>query len=43
MVELFVSSAGSWTMLVTRPNGIACVAAAGQGWADLPRKKGPQT
>ena len=28
-MELFVSKSGNWTALFTRPNGIACVMAAG--------------
>jgi len=26
---------GSWTILSTRPDGISCLAAAGEGWADI--------
>ncbi|MDP6351108.1 MAG: hypothetical protein QF926_00455 [Alphaproteobacteria bacterium] len=37
LVELFVGSNGSWTILVTRTNGIACVASSGEDWTDLPR------
>ena len=29
VMELFVSKSGNWTALFTRPNGIACVMAAG--------------
>ncbi|MEM7426490.1 MAG: hypothetical protein AAF441_10360 [Pseudomonadota bacterium] len=29
VMELFVSRSGNWTALFTRPNGIACVLAAG--------------
>lgn len=29
VMELFVSKSGNWTALFTRPNGIACVLAAG--------------
>lgn len=34
--ELYVAETGSWTFLVTRPNGIACIAAAGEGWVTSP-------
>ena len=37
MVELFVGSSGSWTILVTRTNGMSCVASSGEDWTDLPR------
>jgi hypothetical protein len=36
VVEIFVSKAGSWTILVTRPGGTACILAAGQNWEDVP-------
>ena len=32
VVELFVSQKGSWTMVVTRPNGTSCLVAAGDNW-----------
>ena len=35
VVELLISSDGTWTILVTKPNGIACVAAVGEEWYDL--------
>lgn len=35
VIELLISSDGTWTILVTKPNGIACVAAAGEEWQDL--------
>lgn len=35
VVELLISSDGTWTILVTKPNGIACVAAVGEEWQDL--------
>ncbi len=39
MVEVFASPKGSWTIIVTQPNGLACLLAAGENWEDLPRKK----
>ncbi|MEM6744592.1 MAG: hypothetical protein AAF676_12765 [Pseudomonadota bacterium] len=37
IVEVFASSeSGSWTILVTRPTGVACMVAAGQNWAATP-------
>ena len=32
VVELFVSESGTWTVLVTRTNGMSCVAASGDNW-----------
>jgi len=32
LVELFVSGAGSFTVLVTLSSGISCVVAAGENW-----------
>lgn len=37
LVELLTTRDGStWTMLMTRPDGTACVIAAGEAWEDLP-------
>ncbi len=38
VVELLISSGGSWTILITNPNGIACIAAVGEDWEHLVRK-----
>jgi hypothetical protein len=27
---------GSWSIVVTRPNGVSCIVAAGQDWLTLP-------
>ncbi len=36
MVEIWTSGdSGTWTILITRANGVTCVAAAGQNWLDL--------
>lgn len=32
LTELFVSDSGSWTIVFTRPDGVSCLMAAGQGW-----------
>lgn len=32
MIELFVSEKGSWTLLVSDPNGHSCIMASGQHW-----------
>ncbi len=32
VMELFTSETGSWTILVTRTNGLSCIAASGENW-----------
>lgn len=32
VVELFVSDVGTWTVLITRTDGLSCIAAAGDNW-----------
>lgn len=32
VMEFYASKRGSWTIIVTRPNGIACVVAIGTDW-----------
>ena len=32
VVELIVSPDGTWTIMVTKPDGIACIAAVGEDW-----------
>lgn len=36
VLELYASPSGSWTALVTMPNGTSCVIAAGEAWTILP-------
>ncbi len=36
MFELFVSEKGSWTVVVSEPNGRSCVLASGESWQRLP-------
>lgn len=38
LVELFASTAGTWTIIVTSPEGRTCIIAAGTSWEDLPIK-----
>jgi hypothetical protein len=38
LVEVFTSKAGTWTILVTTPEGKSCIIAAGSSWEDLPPK-----
>ena len=39
LVEIFASQAGTWTILVTTPEGKSCIIAAGNSWEDLPPTK----
>ncbi len=32
LMELYVSSEGSWTLLLTRPDGTSCPVAVGEAW-----------
>lgn len=35
VVEILASEKGSWTIIVTRPSGVACVITAGEAWERL--------
>jgi hypothetical protein len=38
LVEIYASEkTGTWTILVTRPDGMSCLLAAGELWEDEPR------
>jgi hypothetical protein len=36
VMELFMSPQGTWTVVVTDTKGIACIAASGEEWQDVP-------
>jgi hypothetical protein len=36
MMEVYVSAKGTWTILITDSNGMACILAAGAAWGELP-------
>jgi len=36
LVELLVAPNGSWTLLVSRADGLACVVATGEAWEQVP-------
>jgi hypothetical protein len=38
MMEVYISPAGTWTMVVTNEAGVTCVLAAGEAWDELPTK-----
>ena len=41
MLELFAAESGSWTALITRPDGISCIVAAGTAWTEVDEAAGP--
>ena len=44
VIEVFSSGDGStWTIVITKPDGMSCVVASGEAWENLPRIAfGPQ-
>lgn len=38
MMELYMSEEGSWTMLITRPDGVACFGPVGKNWMHIKAK-----
>ncbi len=34
--EVFTSAKGTWSLVVTHPNGQSCLVAAGEAWENLP-------
>ncbi len=38
VLEILASKEGSWTILVTKPNGISCVVATGEAWEAVPHQ-----
>lgn len=40
LLEIFVSPAGTWTAVVSKPNGWACIVASGEAWTHVPMVKG---
>lgn len=42
VVEVYASDAtGTWSILVTRPDGVACLVAAGEAWIETEAAPGP--
>jgi hypothetical protein len=39
MIEIYASPNGSWTIVMTQPDGVTCLMAAGDNWENLPEKK----
>jgi hypothetical protein len=38
VVELLTSAGGTWTLMVTRPNGTTCLIGTGEAWQPVVRK-----
>ncbi len=38
VIEILASPTGTFTIILTRPNGLSCVMAAGESWEDLPKR-----
>ena len=38
MMELYISETGSWTMLITRPDGVTCFGPVGKNWQHIKPK-----
>ena len=39
VIEVFSSSKGTWSLVITQPNGMSCLIAVGQDWEDLPKQE----
>jgi hypothetical protein len=39
LLEVLISSDGTWTILITNPDGFTCIAAAGEHWQTLKKKE----
>lgn len=40
LLEIFVSPAGTWTVVISNANGLACVVATGEAWTTIERRPG---
>lgn len=40
LLEVLLSSEGTWTIVITNPDGLACIAATGEHWQTLNKVKG---
>lgn len=43
VMELYTSEDGTWTLILTQPNGMSCLVAVGEGWQDIPSVKYDET
>ena len=37
VLEVMTSEQGTWTIMITRPDGISCIVAGGEAWENVPR------
>jgi hypothetical protein len=37
VLEILTSKKGSWTIIVTKPDGMSCVVATGSSWENVPK------
>jgi hypothetical protein len=42
LLEVFVSPGGTWTIVISKANGFACIVAAGEVWMQEPIPLGPE-
>ncbi len=42
-MEFFVADSGTWTVLLTTPEGISCIVAAGDSYDTVTVQRGPNT
>ncbi len=38
IIEILASPSGTFTIILTRPDGLSCMMAAGENWEDLPKQ-----
>ena len=43
LMEIYVSTGGSWTILVTSADGNSCIVASGRDWEDVPFEPGARS
>jgi hypothetical protein len=37
LVEVMTSEKGSWTIMITRADGVSCIVATGEAWESVPK------
>ena len=42
VLEILVSKTGTWTVVVSYPDGTACMYLSGEDWTAIPQPKGPR-
>ena len=36
IIEVFTSKTGTWTILLTKPDGASCIVGVGEAWEEIP-------